>query len=69
MLTDDFPTIDFRIVCSKGTYIRSLVRDLGLSLDNGAYMSVLRRTRIGDYHVKDAQSVDGFIEAYLNSRA
>lgn len=67
VLTDDFPTVDFRIVCSKGTYIRSLVRDLGLLLNNGAYMSVLRRTRIGDFHVKDAQSVDGFIEAYLKS--
>lgn len=66
VLTDAFPTIDFRIVCSKGTYIRSLVRDLGLLLGNGAYLSTLRRTRIGDYHVKDAQSVDGFIEEYLN---
>lgn len=65
VLTNDFPTIDFRIVCSKGTYIRSLVRDLGLSLNNGAYMSVLRRTRIGAFDVKDAQTVEGFIEDYL----
>ena len=67
VLTDDFPTIDFRIVCSKGTYIRSLVRDLGLLLQNGAYMSALRRTRIGEFEVKDAQTVDGFIDQYLNS--
>ena len=67
VLTDDFPTIDFRIVCTKGTYIRSLVRDLGLLLHNGAYMSALRRTRIGEFKVKDAQSVDGFIDQYLNS--
>ena len=67
VLTDDFPTIDFHIVCTKGTYIRSLVRDLGLLLDNGAYMSALRRTRIGTFEVKDAQSVDGFINHYLNS--
>jgi tRNA pseudouridine55 synthase len=67
VLTDDFPTIDFRIVCSKGTYIRSLVRDLGLLLGNGAYMSALRRTRIGDYEVKDAQTVEGFIEDYKNA--
>jgi tRNA pseudouridine55 synthase len=66
VLTDDFPTIDFRIVCSKGTYIRSLVRDLGLLLHNGAYMSALRRTRIGEFEVKDAQSVEGFIDHYLN---
>ncbi|MBO0931192.1 tRNA pseudouridine(55) synthase TruB [Fibrella aquatilis] len=65
VLTDDFPTIDFRIVCSKGTYIRSLVRDLGLLLNNGAYMSALRRTRIGEFEVKDAQTVEGFIEQYL----
>ncbi|CCH02151.1 tRNA pseudouridine synthase B [Fibrella aestuarina BUZ 2] len=65
VLTDDFPTIDFRIVCSKGTYIRSLVRDLGLLLNNGAYMSALRRTRIGDFDVKDAQTVNGFIDDYL----
>ncbi|WP_375444830.1 tRNA pseudouridine(55) synthase TruB [uncultured Fibrella sp.] len=66
VMTNDFPTIDFRIVCSKGTYIRSLVRDLGLSLNNGAYMSVLRRTRIGEFDVKDAHTVEGFIEQYLN---
>lgn len=65
VLTDDFPTIEFRIVCTKGTYVRSLVRDLGLLLHNGAYMSALRRTRIGDFDVKDAQTVDGFIDQYL----
>jgi tRNA pseudouridine55 synthase len=67
VMTNDFPTIDFRIVCSKGTYVRSLVRDLGLLLNNGAYMSVLRRTRIGDFDVKDAHTVEGFIEDYLTS--
>ncbi|MGA0558475.1 tRNA pseudouridine(55) synthase TruB [Larkinella sp. VNQ87] len=56
-----FPEIDFRIVCSKGTYIRSLVRDLGLLLQNGAYLKTLRRTRIGDFRIEDADSVDGFI--------
>jgi len=67
VMTNDFPTIDFRIVCSKGTYVRSLVRDLGLLLNNGAYMSVLRRTRIGEFDVKDAHTVEGFIETYLKS--
>ncbi|RIV23656.1 tRNA pseudouridine(55) synthase TruB [Fibrisoma montanum] len=64
VLTDGFPAVDFRIVCSKGTYIRSLVRDLGLLLGNGAYLANLRRTRIGEFVVKDADSVDGFIERY-----
>ena len=57
-----FPEIDFRIVCSKGTYIRSLVRDLGLSLNNGAYMSALRRTRIGEFRVEQAHTLDNFIK-------
>ncbi len=58
---DRFPEVDFRIVCSKGTYIRSLVRDLGLLLNNGAYMSVLRRTRIGNFRVEEADTLDGFM--------
>jgi tRNA pseudouridine55 synthase len=62
-----FPAVDFRIVCSKGTYIRSLVRDLGLLLNNGAYMSALRRTRIGDFWVADADTIDGFIGQYKSS--
>jgi tRNA pseudouridine55 synthase len=59
--TERFPEIDFRIICSKGTYIRSLVRDLGLLLQNGAYMKNLRRTRIGDFRIEDADTIDGFI--------
>jgi tRNA pseudouridine55 synthase len=53
----NFPEISFRVVCSKGTYIRSLVRDFGLSLQSGAYMSELRRTRIGSFLVTDALPV------------
>ncbi|MGB1037521.1 MAG: tRNA pseudouridine(55) synthase TruB [Bacteroidia bacterium] len=49
-----FPTLSFDIECSKGTYIRSLARDLGVALESGAYMSSLVRTMIGDYHVNDA---------------
>ena len=63
-----FPAVDFRIVCSKGTYIRSLVRDLGLLLNNGAYMSALRRTRIGDFRVADADTLDNFIAKCRDSR-
>lgn len=51
------PEVDFRVVCSKGTYIRSLVVDLGKALDSGATMTGLRRTRIGEYHVDDALDV------------
>jgi tRNA pseudouridine55 synthase len=52
------PVITFRIVCSKGTYIRSLARDLGESLGVGAYLSQLCRTRIGTFKLEDALSVD-----------
>jgi len=48
------PEVHFRIICSKGTYIRSLAHDLGVLLDNGAYLSELRRTKIGDYTVDNA---------------
>ncbi|MEI7508131.1 MAG: tRNA pseudouridine(55) synthase TruB [Flavobacterium sp.] len=47
------PEIDFRVQCSKGTYIRSLAFDFGMALNSGAYLSALRRTKIGDYHVVD----------------
>ena len=59
-----FPEIDFRIVCTKGTYIRSLVRDLGLSLNNGAYMSGLRRTRIGAFRIEEASTIEQFVNAH-----
>jgi tRNA pseudouridine55 synthase len=52
------PIIGFRIVCSKGTYIRSLARDFGNELGVGAYLSELCRTRIGDYQLEHAISVD-----------
>jgi tRNA pseudouridine55 synthase len=50
----ELPEIDFRIVCSKGTYIRSIARDFGLKLNSGAYLKALRRTKIGDYLVENA---------------
>ena len=50
----DLPDIDFRIVCSKGTYIRSIARDFGVELDSGAHLTALRRTRIGEFRVEDA---------------
>jgi tRNA pseudouridine55 synthase len=51
------PDIDFRIVCSKGTYIRSLARDLGAALGCGAHLTRLVRTRIGEYRLADAWTV------------
>lgn len=54
--------IDFRIVCSKGTYIRSLAHDFGKALHSGAHLSALRRTKIGDFDVKNAISVEDFIK-------
>jgi tRNA pseudouridine55 synthase len=56
------PEVDFRIVCSKGTYIRSMARDFGLALNSGAHLTALRRTRIGDYHVDDAMTPNDFAE-------
>ena len=56
------PEVDFRIVCSKGTYIRSLARDLGVALGCGAHLTRLVRTRIGEHRVEDAFSLEA-IEA------
>lgn len=58
----DLPKIDFRIVCSKGTYIRSLAFDFGKALHSGAHLSALRRTKIGDFSVEKAESIDAFIK-------
>ena len=54
------PEIDFKVTCSKGTYIRSLAHDFGKSLGSGAYLSVLKRTKIGSYNVNTAVSPDEF---------
>jgi len=56
------PSVDFRIVCSKGTYIRSIARDYGLALNSGAHLTALRRTRIGAFRVEDAVSPEAFAE-------
>ncbi len=55
------PKVNFRIVCSKGTYIRSIAHDLGKAINNGAYLSALRRTRIGDHKIENAYGVLEFI--------
>jgi tRNA pseudouridine55 synthase len=56
----DLPAIDFRAICSKGTYIRSLAFDFGKALNSGAHLTALRRTKIGDYHVENAADVIQF---------
>ncbi|KIO76940.1 pseudouridine synthase [Pedobacter lusitanus] len=62
------PEVDFRIVCSKGTYIRSLVSDFGKHLDNGAYLSKLTRTRSGSFLLEDAFEVTDLVEYLKNKR-
>lgn len=57
------PEIDFRVECSKGTYIRSLAFDFGRALQSGAYLSALRRTAIGPYRVENAWSMDTLVHA------
>jgi tRNA pseudouridine55 synthase len=54
----ELPELDFRIVCTKGTYIRSIARDLGLGLNVGAYLKALRRTRVGNLYVENAVTLD-----------
>ena len=57
------PEVDFRVVCSKGTYIRSLAHDFGKALGSGAHLSALRRTKIGDFNVDNATSPLAFKES------
>lgn len=57
LITCELPVISIRVVCSKGTYIRALARDIGLALNSGAHLSALERTRIGD--VTLAECIDG----------
>lgn len=59
--------ISFRVACSKGTYIRSLAYDFGRALNNGAHLSGLRRTKIGNFQVDDAVSVERFEEGLQKS--
>ncbi|MCD4793769.1 MAG: tRNA pseudouridine(55) synthase TruB [Bacteroidales bacterium] len=56
----DLPIIELKIICSKGTYIRAIAGDIGTTLKNGAHLIDLRRTKIGDFCVEDAISVEQF---------
>ena len=57
----DKEILTFKVVCSKGTYIRSLAHDFGIALGSGAFLSSLRRNKIGEFNVDNAQSIDDFI--------
>ena len=63
----ELPEIDFRVVCSKGTYIRSLANDYGKALNSGAYLAVLRRTKIGNFDVLNAISPEEFERQMKNN--
>jgi tRNA pseudouridine55 synthase len=56
----EYPILTLRVKCSKGTYIRSLARDIGKELETGAHIIGLKRTQIGQYHAKDAITVEEF---------
>ncbi len=64
VLNFDLPTLQLRIVCSKGTYIRALARDIGASLGSGAYLTALQRTRIGDVTLSDCLEIEQFEEEF-----
>jgi tRNA pseudouridine55 synthase len=60
--SSNFPEIAFKIVCTKGTYIRSLVKDFGVLCQSGAYLASLRRTKIGEFEVENALTIEQFVE-------
>ncbi len=62
VLNCEMPYLTIRVVCSKGTYIRALARDIGLALGSGAYLTALRRTRIGDVADSHCQTIEQFKE-------
>jgi tRNA pseudouridine55 synthase len=57
----ELPDVRFRVVCSKGTYVRSLAHDLGQDLGCGAYLTELRRTAIGNFHASEAWEIDTIV--------
>lgn len=57
------PDVDFRVACSKGTYIRSLAHDFGQAVGSGAYLTALRRTEVGDFRIADAWGMENLVRA------
>ena len=64
VLNFELPKLELRIVCSKGTYIRALARDIGFALGSGAYLTALKRTRIGNITLKDCSNIEDFEAKY-----
>lgn len=62
----NFQDVEARICCSKGTYIRAIARDLGEKLNSGAHLIALRRTKIGNFSVNDAKTVEFFVNSLKN---
>ena len=60
LLRYDLPEIQIRVVCSKGTYIRALARDIGAALHSGAHLTALTRTRMGNIRLEDCMKADDF---------
>ena len=61
IISFDFPEVKLRVVCGKGTYIRALARDIGEALNSGAYLTGLRRTRVGDFNLDQAIDLEDFL--------
>ena len=60
-VVDNLPSnVTIRMLCSKGTYVRSFARDLGTKLSSGGHLTELRRTKIGNYHINNAISIEDF---------
>ena len=66
MLSSDFPEVKLRIVCSKGTYIRALTRDIGVALGSGAHLTALCRTRVGNIRLEDCLTVTQAVDNIAN---
>lgn len=66
LLSYEPPKLTLRVVCSKGTYIRALARDIGEALGSGAHLSALRRTRVGDMRAEDCLSIDKALDVIAN---
>jgi len=62
LVSFQLPTIIIKVVCSKGTYIRSLARDIGSELNCGGYLTGLKRTRIGEFNIENAMTINFFME-------
>lgn len=68
LLPSELPELNLRIVCSKGTYIRALARDIGEALGSGAHLTALRRTRVGDIKITDCLTVEEAVKEIENCR-